>query len=120
MARIGRSRKAGPKDGSAPRRAPPAATARTPGAPEGATPGPAGGGLRVEPHEARVRVRRAHERDVQHPGQLEVGHVPGAAGDLLERVDPPDRLPDDAQRPGAAHAVPPRAAPHATVASPSL
>jgi hypothetical protein len=55
----------------------------------------------IDAGEARVRVRRAQNLGVRHAGQHQVGHIPRAARDLLDAVDPRHRPADVPHRPPA-------------------
>ena len=59
-----------------------------------------GRGRQVELRDARVRVRAAQDRGVEHPGKLEVGRVDGLAAGALGPVDALRRLADGLARPG--------------------
>ena len=58
------------------------------------------GGGEVDPRDAGTGVRRAQNRGVQHPGQLDVGRVGGLAARAPEAVDARRRAADDLERPG--------------------
>ena len=53
------------------------------------------GGARVDRHDARVRVRAAQHRSVQHAGQVDVGDVLRRAGDFRNRVGARNVAADD-------------------------
>ncbi len=76
---------------------------------------------RVDPVDPRVRVRRAQDRDVRHPRQLEVVQVAGRAGDQARVLDALDRGPEDPGRRlgggGHGYAPPPTPAASRTAAT---
>ena len=75
-------------------------TSRSSGARTARTPGRVGRGRQVEFRDARVRVRAAQDRGVEHPGKLEVGRVDGLARGRARAVDALGRLADGLARPG--------------------
>ena len=90
MARTGRSRSAGPKNGSHHREI---------GAGQhrvhaGQRPRP----RRIDARDPRVRIRRSQDPPVRHPGNLHVTQIPRLPRHLLPRIRAPHRLADDLER----------------------
>jgi hypothetical protein len=57
------------------------------------------GDVKVKPDDARMRVRTAQHRGVQHPGQLDVRGVAGLAAGALDPGDALGVAADHRQRP---------------------